>query len=213
MPDRGFEARFARTSTIVGALVGAVLLVTGCSAGASEQPFTGRVLDNPLPAPTTELIDTDGQPYSLAADTDNRLTLVFFGYSNCPDICQTVMGSLATGLTRLDPADRDQVDLVFVSTDPTTDTPEVLREYLDRFDAEGSFVGLTGDLEDIVAAGEPLGAYVDEGERLPSGGYDLGGHTSAVYALDGSDHAAVIWSDDTSPAQYAADLTTLLAKD
>lgn len=193
-------------------LLGALVLTTACTADASQEPFTGRVLDSPLPAPQTVLVDTDNEPYSLATDTDKRLTLVFFGYSNCPDICQTVMGSLSTGLNRLDPQDRDQVDLVFVTTDPSRDTPEALRDYLDRFDETGSFIGLTGDLDDIVAAGKPLAAYVDAGERLPSGGYDLGGHTSAVYAIDGTDTAPVVWRDDTSPAQYAADLTTLLEK-
>ena len=197
---------------VLAGLLSALVLTTACTADASQEPFTGRVLDSPLPAPQTVLVNTDNEPYSLATDTDKRLTLVFFGYSNCPDICQTVMGSLSTGLNRLDPDDRDQVDLVFVTTDPSRDTPEALRDYLDRFDESGSFIGLTGDLGDIVAAGKPLAAYVDEGERLPSGGYDLGGHTSAVYAIDGTDTAPVIWRDDTSPAQYAADLTTLLEK-
>lgn len=197
--------------TLVG-LLGSILLTAGCTAGASEQPFTGRVLDSPLPAPETVLVNTENEPYSLTADTDKRLTLVFFGYSNCPDICQTVMGSLSTGLNRLEPAERDEIDLVFVTTDPSRDTPEALRAYLDRFDETGSIIGLTGDLDDIVAAGKPLAAYVDEGVRLPSGGYDLGGHTSAVYAVDGTDTAPVVWRDDTSPAQYAADLTTLLEK-
>ena len=197
---------------VLAGLLSALVLTTACTADASQEPFTGRVLDTPLPAPQTVLVNTDNEPYSLATDTDKRLTLVFFGYSNCPDICQTVMGSLSTGLNRLDPDDRDQVDLVFVTTDPSRDTPEALRDYLDRFDESGSFIGLTGDLDDIVAAGKPLAAYVDEGERLPSGGYDLGGHTSAVYAIDGTDTAPVIWRDDTSPAQYAADLTTLLEK-
>lgn len=198
-------------AALAGAL-GGLLLVTGCSANATDVPFSGRVLDNPLPAPQIELVDTDNQPFSLAADTDKRLTLVFFGYSNCPDICQTVMGSLSTGLKRLTEEDRKQVDLVFVTTDPSRDTPEALRDYLNRFDETESIIGLTGDLDDIVAAGKPLAAYVDEGEKLPSGGYDLGGHTSAVYAIDGSDTAPVVWRDDTSPAQYAADLTALLQK-
>ena len=202
----------ARPRIALAGLLSALVLTTACTADASEEPFTGRVLDSPLPAPQTVLVDTDNEPYSLTTDTDKRLTLVFFGYSNCPDICQTVMGSLSTGLNRLDPDDRDQVDLVFVTTDPSRDTPEALRDYLDRFDESGSFIGLTGDLDDIVAAGKPLAAYVDEGERLPSGGYDLGGHTSAVYAIDGTDTAPVVWRDDTSPAQYAADLTTLLEK-
>ncbi len=196
-------------------LLTAVLLLVALVGCGGDDPaaddFAGTRLDTPLPAPDLELTDTDGRPYSLAADTDKRLTLVFFGYSHCPDICQTVMAALAGAMNRLDDDDREQVDVVFVTTDPARDTPSALRTYLDRFDP--AFIGLTGDIETIIAAGEPLAVYVSDGSELPGGGFDLGGHSTQVTGIDSSDTAPVYWSQYTSQAQFAADIHTLLGKE
>ena len=146
------------TRRAVALLAGAVLaagLMTACGGGS--EALTGAVLDQPYVVPATPLTDTDGASYSLADSTDKRLTLVFFGYTHCPDICPLVMSTLASAVTRLDDADRDQVDVVFVTTDPTRDTDQVLRNYLDRYDP--TFIGLTGSLKDIVQ-GRP-----DPGDR------------------------------------------------
>ncbi len=149
----------------------AVLLV-GCGSDTPEEgDVHGALLTEPYAVPDTELTDTDGQPFSLAADTDKRLTLVFFGYTHCPDICQTVMANVAAGLTRLDDAEREQVDVVFVTTDPARDDEQTLRTYLDRFDP--AFLGLTGDLGTITDLGNTLGVAVEKGEKLPSGGYEV----------------------------------------
>ncbi len=85
-----------------------------------------------------QLTDTDGQPYSLVDDDTKPLTLVFFGYTHCPDICPMVLSNLASALTRLDDDDKSNVQVVFVTTDPSRDTPEVLRHYLDRYNKAGS---------------------------------------------------------------------------
>ncbi|HEX6150091.1 SCO family protein [Nocardioides sp.] len=187
-----------------------VALLAGCSDSPEETDYAGTVLTDPYTAPPASLTDTDGQPFSLAADTDQRLTLVFFGYTNCPDICQAVMSSLASAMTRLDESLRDQVDVVFVTTDPARDDEQALREYLDRFDP--TFVGLTGDLPTIVDAGLALGVAVEKGEKLPSGGYEVT-HGTQVIGIDGSDHAPIIWTHGTSAAEFANDITLLLTGD
>lgn len=192
-------------------LVLLVLALAGCGGDDDTSEFAGTTLENPYQAPDVALTDTDGEPYSLAADTDKRLTLVFFGYAACPDICQQVMGSLAGAMNRLDDEDREQVDVVFVTTDPTRDTESALRAYLDRYDP--TFIGLTGDIEKIIQAGEPLAVYVSDGQELPTGGYDLGGHSTQVTALDSADEAPVYWSQETTQAEFAADIHTLLAKE
>ena len=124
----------------------------GSPSPTADGSYHGATLDEPYAVPETPLTDTDGEPYSLAADTDKPLTLVFFGYTHCPDICQVVMSNLASALTRLDEADREQVDVVFVTTDPARDDAQMLRTYLDRFDP--AFVGLTGDLDTIIDVGQ-----------------------------------------------------------
>jgi len=187
----------------------ATLILLGSACGGPEE-FTGSRLDQPYSAPTIELTDTDGAPYSLAADTDKPMTVVFFGYTHCPDICPLVMNNIAAGLNRLDDEDRDQVDMVFVTTDPERDDEAALRDYLDGYGED--FIGLTGDLEDIVAAADPLHLYVSDAKKLPSGGYDLGGHSTFVLGIDENDEAVVVWNQDTSATELATDLHILLSE-
>ena len=101
---------------------------------------------------------------------------------------------------------RDQVDVVFVTTDPERDTGEVLREYLDRFDP--SFIGVTGPIEEIAAVGKSVA--VGMGEQLPTGGYDVDAHTTQVTGIDRDDKAPIYWSQTTSSEQFAQDIHTLL---
>jgi protein SCO1/2 len=157
----------------------------------------------------TALTGTDGEPFSLATDADKPLTLVFYGYTQCPDECPLVMSSLTAALTRLDDADRKKVDVVFVTTDPARDTTKVLEKYLDRYDED--FIGLTGDLKDIVTLAESMRLYIGEADRLPSGGYDLGVHDTHVSAVS-QGQASVVWSMNTSPKQFADDIHRLLTQ-
>ena len=195
-----------RTRLAATALTLAALLA-GCGDDGGDSQFAGVVLDEQYDVPATPLTDTDGAPYSLVDDTDKRLTLVFFGYTHCPDICQTVMSSLASALTKLDDADREQVDVVFVTTDPARDDEQALRAYLDRFDP--TFIGLTGDLRTIIDIGEPLAIPVEKGAKLPSGGYEVT-HGTQVTAIDHDDKVPVVWTQGTSSSQFADDIHTLL---
>jgi protein SCO1/2 len=187
-----------------------VLLLSACGSQAATE-FTGTRLESPYPAPTVELTDTEGEPYSIAGDNDKPLTLVFFGYTHCPDMCPLVMNNIAAAFNRLGDEEREQVDMLFVTTDPKRDDGAALRDYLDGYGED--FVGLTGDLGDIVAAGDSLHLYVSDGERLPSGGYDLGGHSTYTLGIDRSDEAVVIWDQETSAPQFESDIRTLLEED
>jgi protein SCO1/2 len=194
----------------VPAVLLALLALAACGDDKqATDSLNGRPVDPPFTVSSQELLDTDGEPYSLTADTDERLTLVFFGYTNCPDICGRVLGNLSSALTRLDDDDREQVEVVFVTTDPARDTGQVVRDYLDRYDP--SFIGVTGELADIeqVAASVAVGL----GDELPSGGYEVDAHTTTVTGIDVADEAPVFWSQDTSPSEFAADIDALLRED
>jgi protein SCO1/2 len=171
--------------------------------------FHGNRLDPPFSVPSTPLTDTQGADFSLTADTDKRLTLVFFGYTHCPDICGVVMGNLASAMTRLSDSDRDQVDVVYITTDPARDTEGVLRRYLEHLDPH--FIGLTGKLATIVDVAKPLGVGITQGDRLPSGGYDVT-HGTTITGIDSDDEAPVYWNEDTSAAEFASDIHTLLSR-
>ena len=187
----------------------AVLLVglAGCGGGGVKPgELHGSVLDPPFTVSKQALVDTDGNAYSLADSTDKRLTLVFFGYTNCPDICGTVMGNLASAMTRLDEKDRDQVDVVFVTTDPERDTAPVLRRYLDRYDK--SFIGVTGPIDEIAAVGKSIA--VGMGDKLPTGGYEVDAHSTQVTGIDSDDQAPIYWGQSTQSTQFAEDIHILL---
>jgi protein SCO1/2 len=191
------------------ALLAPLVLLAGCGDGpAAESGLHGTVLDPPFSVADIALTDTDGQEYSLTASTDKRLTLVFFGYTHCPDICGIVMSNLATTMTRLSDSDRAQVDVVYVTTDPARDTPAVLDRYLDH--VHPGFIGLTGNLRDIIEVARPLAVGVTQGERLPSGGYDVT-HGTTITGIDSDDKAPVYWSQETSSAEFAEDIHHLLA--
>ncbi|MFL6021717.1 MAG: SCO family protein [Marmoricola sp.] len=201
---------------LIGAIAAAVLL-TGCGGSGGGGPVSGiSTPDNhgfhgtylgsaAYPMSTTELTDTAGRSVSLASSSA-PVKLVFFGYSHCPDICQVVMSTIASALIRLDAAQRAAVQVTFVTTDPARDTRSVLRAYLDRFNS--TFVGLTGPLARISEAGKPLHVFVEKGQKLASGGYEVD-HSTYVYGAVGN-RTQVIWNQATSPAEMRADIIKLL---
>lgn len=208
MAERGRRTGRTRRTTLAGALASLALVVSACGGSASgDDAFAGEVLDNPYQVDPTPLTATDGSSFSLVDDTDARLTLVFFGYTQCPDICGVVMAQLTAGLKQLDAEDREQVQMVYVTTDPARDSEGVLRSYLDRFDP--SYEGLTGDLGTITEVADSVAVGFTEEDRLPSGGYEVT-HSTQVLGVDSADEVPVLWTSETTPAQYAADIHTLL---
>ena len=165
--------------------------------------YAGLDLAEPYRRPTFTLTDTTGAAYDFKAATAGRPTLLFFGYTNCPDICPTTMADVAVALRGLDPALAAAVQVVFVTTDPAFDTPEVLGEYLGRFDADlpTRFVGLTGEQDLIdqaqLAAGVPLAE--DDG-RL---------HSSLLLLYGSDDEAPVAFDAGNTARDIADDLRTV----
>ena len=200
-------------------LVGLAVLLTACTrvedtsaaivVGGDDDGFHGALLTEPYVVPAQPLTDTDGMKYSLAKDTATPLTLVFFGYTHCPDVCQIVMSTITSGLTRLEADQREQVEVVFVTTDPARDDASTLRAYLDQFD--DGFTGLTGDLDTIVAVAEDLGVYVAHGEKLPDGGYEVD-HSTPVIGVADDGQAPIVWTQGTSSEEFADDITRLLTE-
>ncbi|MCZ2836755.1 SCO family protein [Modestobacter sp. VKM Ac-2985] len=181
---------------------------TGHDHGSAEAPATleggvregGIQLADPYQKPDFTLTDTSGAPFDFAEQTAAGPTLLFFGFTNCPDICPTTMADVMLALGEVDPAVAEQTSVVFVTTDPARDTPEVLREYLDRFDAglPYDFIGLTGDQEQIdqaqLAAGIPVAQNGGESH-------------SALLLLYGTDgEADVAFDSANTPRDIALEL-------
>lgn len=200
-----------------GLAAGLLVLLAACggSTDTANRGFVesnpdgmhGAVLTEQYVVPDVTLTATDGSPYSVTEDTTAPITLFFFGYTNCPDVCSIVMGDMASAMARLEPEQREQVDVLLVTSDPARDDERVLREYLDRFDP--AFEGVTGDLKKIVRVANALGVEIQKEPTLPSGGYEVG-HGSQIVAVDDTDRSPIVWTEGTSPDQLAEDLTSLL---
>ena len=201
-------------------LVAGALALSGCSASAGDEGhdhadapavveapadrYAGLDLAEPYRRPTFTLTDTTGAAYDFKAATAGRPTLLFFGYTNCPDICPTTMADVAVALRGLEPELAAAVQVVFVTTDPAFDTPEVLGEYLGRFDADlpTRFVGLTGDQEAIDQAQLSAGVPLAE---------DDGRMHSSLLLLYGTGNEAQVAFDAGNTARDIADDLRLVA--
>jgi protein SCO1/2 len=204
------------------AALGATLLLAGCGgeqatgngviAGArvhDDDGLHGAALTEPYTVGEGTLTDTAGKPFDVRAELEAPLTLVFFGYSKCPDICQTVMADLASAVARLDDGQADQVATWFVTTDPARDDPATLRAYLDRFDP--SFEGLTAPLPEVVDLATSVHVPIEKGPKLPSGGYEVT-HGTPIIGVTPDGAVPVLWTEGTSAAKLAEDIDTILAE-
>ena len=187
------------------------LLLPGCSAGpaAAPQPAAGGLrgmpLDPPRPRPTFTLTDTAGRPYDFAARTRGRPTLLFFGFTHCPDVCPTTMADVSIALRAVDPGLRARVTVVFVTTDPARDTGPVTAAWLRAFDdgLPTRFVGLTGTLTQVEAA--------QAAARVPVATDGGRTHSADLLLYGTDDHARVVYASGGDPADLQHDLP-LVAK-
>jgi protein SCO1/2 len=132
-------------------------LLAPAQQGKSDT-YRGGLVTPPLPKPRFVLTDTSGAPFDFWNRTMGSVTLLFFGYTYCPDQCPMHMTNIGWALKKVPAGIADQIKLVFITTDPGRDTLLVLRRWLDNFDR--NFVGLTGTEAAVTAvemgAGVPL---------------------------------------------------------
>lgn len=197
-----------------------MLVAVGCAGASGGGDDPGVVISTPKDTsayngveerryelPDISLRAASGGTFNLAADTDEPVTMVFFGYTNCPDVCPTTTANIAQAVRQLPDPVREEVQFVFITSDPARDTPDVLRTWLDRFN--DSYVGLTGDLGKIEKAAKRLGVPLSGKEKLPSGGY-LVGHGSQVIAFGPDGQSRVMWTAGTPVGEYRADIAQLV---
>jgi protein SCO1/2 len=196
--------------------VGLLLVVTGCTpavtptlAGRQADPggyLGGSSLPDPYGMPDVSLTDSAGQAYNLASSPSKPVTLLFFGYTNCPDVCIAVLSDVSLALQRMEPSDRDQIQVIFVTTDPARDKPRQIRKYLRRFNPD--FIGLTGSLATIKQAASQVGVDIEGMEKLPSGGYEVG-HSAHVIGFS-RNSGVVVWTPGSSIGSLKHDFALLV---
>jgi protein SCO1/2 len=177
-----------------------------------ETGFRGILLPTPIAKADFTLMDTEYRPFRFREETDGHLTLLFFGYTNCPDICPVHMANLGAVLEDFPYAQRSRVKVVFVTTDPERDTPERLRAWLD--DINASFIGLVGPLDEVnrIQQAFNLPAAIRDPVTREKGDY-LVGHSAQLLAFTPDNVGRVTYPFGTRQADWLQDLPRLLEHD
>lgn len=176
----------------------------------SSADYHGGLVSPPLPKPRFTLTDTSGAAFDFRAKTDGFVTLLFFGYTHCPDICPLQMRTIADALRKLPRGSAAQFKVVFVTTDVAQDTRESLRAYLDRFNK--SFVGLTGTEEAIQAAQMAANLPPAKKGALQSNGEYEVGHSAFVLAYTKDDLAHLVYPAGMKSEDWVHDLPLLVSE-
>ncbi|MGW2722903.1 SCO family protein [Streptomyces sp. NPDC001492] len=211
-----------RKKTFVAAalLAAATLTLSACGSGDdSNSPVAvvsedtsqkaATVLDKPFEKPDLVLTDTKGDKYDLRKETAGRPTLIYFGYTHCPDICPLTMSNIAVAKKQLPKAEQDKLRVVFVTTDPRRDTPAELGKWLKGIDPQ--FVGLTGDFATIQAGARTLGISIEPTHKDKKTGKTVSVHGTQVIAFSPkTDGGYVLYGEDAQVDDYAKDLPKII---
>jgi protein SCO1 len=193
-------------------LIGVVaLLLVGATAVAamvhrsSPTNWQGTLDDPAFHKPEFVLTDDTGHAYDFDQRTKGQLTLLYFGYTHCPDFCPITMDTISGALADL--PDKP-VTVVFVTTDPGRDTPAVLHKWLANFN--GSFVGLTGTPAQLAAAQNAAGVSVAIADKPDKNGSYQVGHAASVlaYTPDGLQHLSYPFG--TTQSDWVHDIPQIL---
>ena len=174
--DRGLKIGHIWVLFLIIALVN-----VGCQALASSYEFKGSLRQPPLILPDFELRDTNRQPFHLK-DVEGDITLVYFGYTACPDICPLTMWDVKKALDELEAVDQSRVHVLFVTIDPERDTPEALSRYMASFGPQ--FIGLTDDIPKVADVMRQFGASAEKEEVADSAVGYLFSHSTNLYLVD-----------------------------
>ena len=194
------NARTSHIFLVVSAFVAGLVLFAGVALFVSGN-FSGSGPGASAIGGPFKLIDQDGKPITEAA-LKGHPSLVFFGYTHCPDICPTTLFELSEVLRALGP-DADKTAGFFISVDPDRDTPEVMKDYLSSFDPH--LRGVTGSNNAIEAVEKEYRVYAKKVPTGKDGDYSMD-HTALVYLMDKQGRFVAPFKLDRKPEESAAEL-------
>jgi protein SCO1/2 len=186
-------------------IVGVLAAYLGVRIANANYQYQGSIIDPPAPAYDIDLQDAKGQPFRLN-DHQGEVVLIFFGYTNCPDVCPTTMAEFKQVYEKLG-ADAERVKFVYFSVDPERDTPERVAQFVDAFNP--AFIGITGDEANLEPVWQAYGVYHQKQEVGSAAGY-LVDHTAAVYVIDTNGEWRMTFPYGISRDAMTADIQHLL---
>ena len=176
-------------------------MLLACDGGRGKAISELRGVKRVPPSPKIDftLNDTEGKPYHFKTETHGAVTLLYFGYMNCPDVCPVHLANIATALKKMTPEDQAMVRVIFVTTDPARDTPELLRGWLNNFDRR--FIGLTGPLDSINAIQAKMGLPPATMEAMPMDHSKMAGPAN-TYGMGHAAQVLAFSADDSLRTEY-----------
>ena len=199
-----------RSAWLAAALALSLSLLGGCDrvgGGAAKPSFNAVDITGADYARELSLPDAEGRPRQLS-DFKGKVTLVFFGYTQCPDVCPTTLAELAAVKRELG-QDGERVQGVFVTVDPERDTPEVLKAYMAGFDA--GFVALRGTPEQLKTAAQNFKVFYAKAPGRTEGSYTMD-HTAGTYVFDAQGRVRLFVRYGSGAEALRHDLKLLLAE-
>ncbi|NJP70367.1 SCO family protein [Streptomyces sp. C1-2] len=207
------------TAAAAALLAAAALTLTACGSDDASDPVAVvsedasskgavTVLDQPFEKPDLVLTDTHGKKYDLRAETEKRPTLVYFGYTHCPDVCPLTMNNIAVAKKQLPRTEQDKLRVVFVTTDPKRDTPAELGKWLKGIDPD--IVGLTGGFAKTQAAARSLGISIEPTTKDKNGKVVSTHGTQVIAFSPSTDKGYLLYSQDATVDDYTKDLPRII---
>lgn len=198
------STQFSRRTYLMATLGGAAFALTAC--GKKPPSYTGIDLTGADFGRGFSLPDTEGRVRTLES-FKGEYVLMFFGFTQCPDVCPTALGR-AVEVQRLLGADAKRVKVLLVSVDPERDTPQVLRDYTAAFDP--AFIALRGDVQSTTEMAKEFKIHFS---KVPIEGSYTMDHTALTYVLDAQGRLRLALRHEQSAEQVANDLRTLMQDD
>ena len=182
-------------------------LVSLAACGEKPQGFHATDISDAGFGKQFELVDHHGQLRHLE-DFRGKVTVMFFGFTHCPDVCPTTLAELAAVLRKLGDA-AQRVQVLFVTVDPERDTPEVLAGYVTAFNSD--FIGLTGSLEQIAAVAREFKVAYQKAEGSQPGMYSVD-HSAGTFIIDAQGRLRLYVRYGQDGEAIASDITRLLGE-
>jgi|APCry1669189844_1035258.scaffolds.fasta_scaffold12246_2 protein SCO1/2 len=169
-------------------------------------PFHGADINGVTYGKNWLLTDQSGQPRQ-AKDYKGHLQLIYFGFTQCPDICPATLQRMQAALDLVPPETlaKQPIDILFITVDPETDTVEVLKNYLKPFGSH--VIGLTGSQAEVDAAAKDFKVYVQQSSKNSK----MFEHSGFIYLMDKEGRARLMYAPETSAKDIAEDLGYIVA--
>lgn len=215
---RAISYRSAATLLTTLLLLALVVSLSACgssgeSATATPAVDANVILGEPNPVniqkPQETLVDTEGNPFNIRAATEGYVTLIYLGYTFCPDICPTEMAELSAAIEQLDKETMDRLRILFISVDPARDTQEKVRKWLDSFSP--AIIGLIPASVQVRVISEAMGMAPPEINYV-SGSYYTVSHAAYIVAFPASGTGSYIYPIGTPPSTWVHDLELMAAQ-